>query len=195
MRVSPLLLAVGMASLAPIIASARPTSPFWATPSAWPVSDADDPPKKGKATRQGTPTGEVQGGTGGREFRDKALGRLTKITVRADEIVDAIRCTWDEEGGPEDGINHGGLGGSKTIVTLEPGEALVQVSGTVTQGDIVVIGSLSFKTTKRTIGPIGGSPDGKKFTLDAPKGQEICGFQGRNGDYLDAIGLVCRPLP
>jgi hypothetical protein len=25
--------------------------------------------------------------------------------------------------------------------------------------------------------------------------QEICGFRGRSGDYLDAIGIVVRPIP
>ena len=52
-----------------------------------------------------------------------------------------------------------------------PGEALIQISGVLLkQGDTTAIGSLSLKTTKRTVGPIGKVLDGPKFALDASQG-------------------------
>jgi len=116
------------------------------------------------------------------------------VTVRGGSWLDSVRCTWEDEGDLVKSDNHGGDGGEATVIKLEPGEFLIQVSGVVLkQDDLTVIGSLSFKTTKRTIDPIGETTEGPKFTLDAPPGQEICGFQGRSGDYLNAIGMICRP--
>lgn len=196
MKVLPMLVAAGLMGVVPALVAGRPVPPAGAAQAGFVVASPDDPPKKDKASKRGTPTGKVEGGTGGSEFRDKATGRLAKVTARGGSWVDAVRCTWDDDGDLDDGTNHGGSGGEETVLKLEPGESLVQVSGTLlTMDDTTVIGSLSFKTTKRTVGPVGESTDGKTFTLDAPKGQEICGFQGRSSDYLDAIGLVCRPLP
>ena len=145
---------------------------------------------------KGTPTGKIHGGDEGSPFRDKARGRLAQVIVRAGSWLDSVRCVWEDEGAMEKGDTQGGDGGDETVFKLEPGEALIQVSGVLLkQGDSTVIGSLTFKTTKRTVGPIGKVLDGPKFSLDAPKGQEICGFQGRGGDYLAAIGMVCRDKP
>ena len=145
---------------------------------------------------KGNPTGPIHGGPEGTPFRDKARGRLAEVIVRGNAWLDSVRCVWEDEGAMEKGEVHGGDGGNETIITLEPGEALIQISGVLqTQGDTTVLGSLTFKTSKRTVGPIGKGLEGPKFTLDAPKGQEICGFQGRRGDYLYAIGMVCRAKP
>ncbi len=151
---------------------------------------ADKPTSKEK----GKPTGEVHGGADGQPFKDRAWGRLAEVTVRGGSWLDSVRCTWEDEGDLVKSDNHGGDGGEATVIKLEPGESLIQVAGVVLkQDDLRVIGSLSFKTTKRTIEPIGETTEGPKFTLDAPPGQEICGFQGRSGDYLNAIGMICRP--
>ena len=153
------------------------------------------PAKPSKKEMRGTPVGEIHGGPAGSPFRDKAFGRMSKIVVRSGAWVDAVRCEYDDEGAIDKGTNHGGDGGHETVIDLKPGETLVRFSGTLREsGDEVVIGSLSFKTTERTIGPIGEDTTGKKFALDAPKGREICGFQGRSSSTLDAIGMVCRPL-
>ena len=145
---------------------------------------------------KGTPTGKIHGGSDGTPFKDKARGRLAQVSVRGGSWLDSVRCTWDDEGQLEKGDTHGGDGGDETVLKLEPGEALIQISGVLLeQGEMTVVGSLTLKTTKRTVGPVGKTLDGPKFTLDAPKDQEICGFQGRSGDYLSAIGMVCRPKP
>ena len=145
---------------------------------------------------KGTPTGKIHGGHEGSPFRDRARGRLAEVIVHAGSWLDSIRSVWEDEGAMEKGDTQGGDGGDETVLKLEPGEALIQISGVLLkQGDTIVVGSLTFKTTKRTVEPIGKVLDGPKFTLDAPKGQEICGFQGRRGDYLTAIGMVCRDKP
>lgn len=155
-------------------------------------SAADKPLWKEK----GKPAGEIHGGATGQPFKDRAWGRLAEVTVRGGSWIDSIRCSWEDEGELVKGDVHGGDGGGDTVIKLEPGEALIQVAGVLLpQGDSSVIGSLRFKTTKRTIEPIGKTTDGPGFTLDAPQGQEICGFQGRQGDYLTAIGMICRPRP
>lgn len=145
---------------------------------------------------KGKPTGSVHGGADGQPFKDRAWGRLAEVSVWGGSWLDSVRCSWEDEGEVVKGDTHGGDGGDETVVKLESGEALIQVSGVLLeQGDQTVVGSLTLKTTKRTVGPIGKTLDGPKFTLDAPKGQEICGFQGRSGDYLVGIGMMCRPRP
>lgn len=160
--------------------------------TASPGAAGDKPLWKAK----GTPTGEVHGGTQGTPFKDKARGRLVQVAVRGGQWIDSIRCTWEDEGELEKGDNHGGDGGDEVVIKLEPGEALIGISGVLLkQDDATVVGSLTFKTTKRTTSPVGRVLDGPKFTVAAPTGQEICGFQGNQGDYLNAIGMVCRPKP
>ena len=155
-----------------------------------PAVAADKPLWKVK----GNPTGPVLGGTDGTPFKDKARGRLAAVTVRSGAWIDSIRCSYEDEGTIEKGDLHGGEGGDEAEVKLEPGETLIGVFGVFRgEGPDRVIGSVGFKTTKRTVEPIGKTTDGEKFALDAPTGQEICGFQGRSGDYLSAIGMVCRP--
>ena len=156
------------------------------------VAGADKPLWKEK----GKPTGAIHGGSDGQPFKDRAWGRLAEVSVRGGSWLDSIRCSWEDDGELVKGDTHGGDGGDETVVKLEPGEALIQVSGVLLkQGNETMIGSLTLKTTKRTIGPIGKTLDGDKFTLDAPPSQEICGFQGRSGDYLVGVGMMCRPKP
>ena len=156
------------------------------------VQAADKPLWKVK----GDPTGEVVGGKVGTPFRDKARGRLKQVSVRGGSWLDSIRCAWDDEGTIEKGETHGGDGGDELVITLEPGESIVAVSGVIRgDDDEAVIGQLTVRTNKRTLPPIGKTTEGRKFTLEAPKGQEICGFQGRSSGFLHAVGMVCRPMP
>ena len=145
---------------------------------------------------KGKPTGAVHGSTGGQPFKDRAWGRLAEVSVRGGSWLDSVRCTWVDAGEAVKGDTHGGDGGNEAVVTLGPGETLLKVTGIVRgEGDDAVIGSLCFETNKQFIGPIGQTVEGTKFVLEAPQGQEICGLQGRSGDYLNAIGMVCRPKP
>ena len=54
--------------------------------------------------------------------------------------------------------------------------------------------SLVFHTNQR-ISPTYGGGGGGDFTLLAPEGSEVIGFFGRAGWFVDAIGIVTRPLP
>ena len=159
-------------------------------------------PARPVSQEPGTPAGAIEGDEGGKAFQDQAKGRLARVVVRGGWWVDSVACTWaDADGEEDDGPTRGGEGGTERVLTLRPGESLVRVSGVIrADGDRgvrvgqEVIGSLTFKTTRRTIGPFGETTEGRKFTLDAPAGQEICGFRGRAGQYLNALGIVCRPI-
>ena len=158
---------------------------------------ADEPARPAARRDRGTPAGAIEGGEAGTPFQDRARGRLAKVTVRAGSWVDSATCTWlDARGWEDPGSVRGGTGGEPQVLTLEPGESLVQVAGIIRgDGDEAVVGSLTFKTTRRTVGPFGETTEGRKFTLDAPEGREICGLRGRAGDYLNAVGILCRPIP
>ena len=152
----------------------------------------DDKPKPDK----GSPAGEVHGGEGGESFRDMAEGRLRAIKIRAGDYVDSISCAWTEDGTTTDGVVHGGEGGEENMTRLDADEYIEKVSGVVLdEGGLKIIASLTIKTNKRTLGPYGQANQAKAFHLEAPKGEEICGFRGRSGQYLDAIGIVTRPRP
>ncbi len=151
---------------------------------------------------KGAIVGDLRGGKEGTSFQDEAQGRMAQVKVRGGWWIDSVTSTWNDGKVDKASTTHGGSGGDEQIIDLQPGESLIQIAGVIREDgdrqiqlDQVVIGSLTFKTNRRTIGPIGTSTQGAKFTLDAPKGQEICGFHGRSGPFLNAIGIVCRPIP
>jgi Jacalin-like lectin domain len=154
------------------------------------LATADDKPKPGK----GSPSGEVYGGDGGESFRDRAQGILKGIKVRSGDLIDSIQCLWAEGGETNTGDLHGGEGGEEAEIKLEDGEYVTRISGVIVKlEDLKIVGSITIKTSKRTLGPYGQGTDGEKFEIEAPKDEEICGFRGRSGAYLDAIGIVTRP--
>ncbi|MDA3645286.1 hypothetical protein LZ318_11070 [Saccharopolyspora indica] len=134
---------------------------------------------------------KINGGSGGADFRDTAsrLKRLTSIMVRAAKHVDAIQCTWmleDGEGTIETGKQHGGNGGQVNNISLAPGELIVKVTGTYDW----VLNQISFTTNQgHVFGPF-GEGGGTQFTIDLPRRTYVGGFVGREGDYIDAIGVL-----
>ena len=156
------------------------------------LSFADDKPKPGK----GTPAGEQYGGEGGEVFRDRADGKLSAIKIRSGLLIDSIACTWTDGAETNEGDRHGGEGGDETAIKLDADEYLIKITGLIYEAeDLKLVGSIKIVTNKRTLGPYGEAEQGKAFEVEAAKGDEICGFRGRCGMFLDAIGIVTRPRP
>jgi len=131
----------------------------------------------------------VAGGDGGSPFSDpepRSDMRLAEIRVYAGERVDAIQAVYESNGRIVEGARHGGGGGRATVFRLDRDEYVTGVSGR--HGN--VIDSIRIHTNKRTSELFGGSGGERDFRLDAPAGNQVVGFTGRAGRYLDAIGLT-----
>lgn len=165
-----------------------PPLPWWGQPN--PLSGPILP-------EPGEPAGPIVGDERGDEFRDEARGRLMRVTVRAGAWVDSIACTYSNGKAEVAGARHGGDGGDEREFDLEPGESIVGVSGVTRKlaDGSTAIGSLRLATDRRVLGPVGATNPGEPFALDVPAGREACGFRGRSGRYLRALGIVGRPKP
>jgi hypothetical protein len=89
---------------------------------------------------------------------------------------------------------HGGNGGQLTVITLNAGEFIAEINGRT--GSFV--DSLLVKTNQgRIFSNLGGDggPNPFRFHLGVGSGEEIFGFFGRSGQFLDAIGVHTRPHP
>ena len=135
----------------------------------------------------------LHGGNGGSGFVDTVNPgqRLTSVVVRAGDVIDAIQGVTTVGALPR----RGGTGGGQYTVSLAAGEHLVGVDGVEgTWNGLRVVGRLTFVTnTGRRIGPFGtltSTTNQIGFTLRAPAGQQVVGFQGRNGMLLDSLGLL-----
>lgn len=120
---------------------------------------------------------------------------ITKIIVHSGEIVDGLNSLIGEQMTPQ----HGGTAGSATEIAFAPGDALVEVSGSVGQwcGANCVL-QIILKTSKNKVyGPFGSMRnviDRTSFTFNAQAG-EIAGFHGSSvrigqGTYLGSLGVV-----
>ena len=132
------------------------------------------------------------GGTGGSPFTDPIetfippIVRVSGLKIRHGNQVDAIQATYELLGGMElVAFNHGGTGGSPTIVEFEEGEVIVQMKGKTNN---VLVDQVTFVTKKKdgttaTYGPYG-------ITGETPYevNGKIAGFFGRSGNLLDALG-------
>ncbi|GMN37065.1 hypothetical protein TIFTF001_006514 [Ficus carica] len=153
---------------------------------------------EGKKESQGSGKGNKSivvgpwGGNGGNSWDDGTYNGVREITLVYDRCIDSISVVYDKNGEPFTAEKHGGNGGTRTAqIKLEyPEEYLVSVSGhhcPVVYGGSPVIRSLTLKSNKRTFGPY-GVEEGTPFSFPI-EGGFIVGFKGRNGWYLDAIGL------
>ncbi|KAG8654618.1 jacalin-related lectin 3 isoform X2 [Manihot esculenta] len=133
------------------------------------------------------------GGTsGGSTFDDGTYTGIRQIYISRNIGIVYIRVQYDRDGQAIWGSKHGGTGGFKTdkIVFDYPYEILTQISGTY--GPLMYMGpniikSLTFHTNKGKHGPF-GEEQGQSFSNKANEGK-IVGFHGREGLFLDAIGV------
>ncbi|RDX69341.1 Jacalin-related lectin 3, partial [Mucuna pruriens] len=132
------------------------------------------------------------GGTGGSLFDDGPYTGVRQIDLSRNVGIVWIRVLYDLDGEAVWGYKHGGAGGFKheKIKFDFPNEILTHISGYY--GSLMYMGpaiirSLTFHTTKRSYGPL-GDEYGTYFTTKLKEGK-VVGIHGRNGLFLDALGV------
>ncbi len=129
------------------------------------------------------------GGEGGSSFDDSHVietwGRITQLVVRHGEYIDSIGVGYANG----NFINHGGTGGSETLINLLPDELISAVEGRC--GD--VLDQITFRSNKEVYGPFGGS-GGHPFSLDF-QGKTLLYLFGRSGAEVDQIAFAYGDAP
>ncbi|XP_058110546.1 jacalin-related lectin 3-like isoform X2 [Magnolia sinica] len=132
------------------------------------------------------------GGNGGIIFDDGMYTGVRQINITRNAGITSIKVLYDRNGQAIWGSKHGGSGGIKSdkIVFDYPFEILTHITGyygtTLIMGP-TAIKSLMFHTTKRKYGPF-GEESGTFFSSNIKDGM-VVGFHGRNGWYIDSIGV------
>ncbi|CAI0436008.1 unnamed protein product [Linum tenue] len=132
------------------------------------------------------------GGHNGTAFDDGTYTGIRQIYVSRNVGIVYLRAQYDRDGEPVWGSRHGGTGGFKTdkIMFDYPQEILTHITGTY--GPLMYMGpniikSLTFYTNKGKHGPF-GDEQGPSFTSKIDEGR-IVGFHGREGFFLDGLGV------
>lgn len=130
------------------------------------------------------------GGSGGKDFRDGvgSNGRITQVKVRSGQYIDSIQLKIHNGIFEEQRDPIGGSGGTdQPPLNLDPDEYIISLSGTSGTN----VDSLAIHTNKGKVLQCGGG-GGEPFGYPQFNGHEICGFFGRAGSLIDAIGVVYR---
>lgn len=132
------------------------------------------------------------GGTGGSVFEDETYTGIRQINLSRNVGIVSLRPCYDRDGQAIWGSKHGGTGGFKhdKIVFDYPSEILMYITGTYAPLMYMgpnVIRSLTFHTNLGKHGPF-GEEQGPSFTSKMNEAR-IIGFHGREGLFLDAIGV------
>ena len=135
------------------------------------------------------------GGNGGTPFDDGYYNiRITRIAIRAGDVVDRISITYYNG----KVTSYGGNGGQEGSITLEHGEYVTEIRVRARK----VVQCLTFVTSMgRQLGPCGGKgilfwdSCGAEMVVKAPKGSMLIGITGRGGKFLDSIGFHWSPIP
>ncbi|CAL9135652.1 unnamed protein product [Musa textilis] len=131
------------------------------------------------------------GGNGGSAFDMGPAHRIISVTIFSGDVVDAVDVTFNYYGKTET-RHFGGSGGNPHKIVLEEDESLVGMEGEfASYHGVVVVGKLGFTTNKNAYGPFGNT-GGTPFSLPIAAGK-ISGFFGRDGQFLDAIGVYLEP--
>jgi hypothetical protein len=141
-----------------------------------------------------TPAAAMQaGGKGGDPWWDVTLQTilngdvLTKVTLRAGDVVDNLTCVY----GQAWVAPHGGSGGKQgQTLQLQPGEFISEISGRAG----AVVDYVALTTTKGQYLHAGGGGGGDfSWSVPQPSDAEytcVVGFCGRAGRVIDAIGVM-----
>lgn len=135
------------------------------------------------------------GGTGGSMFNDGTYTGIRQINLSRNVGIVSMKVCYDQDGKAVWGSKHGGTGGFRhdRVIFDYPYEILTQITGTY--GPLMYMGpniirSLTFHTTKGKHGPF-GEEQGQSFSNKIGEGK-IVGFHGRDGLFLDAIGVYVK---
>lgn len=136
------------------------------------------------------------GGSGGDTFSDAPAPkgfRIAQIVIAGGDIIDSIQMSLVGS----KVINfpkHGGTGGVPKTVIFANGEFIKSIDGrtVIFLGQDTVAG-LNIVTNKRKL-KFGTLSAGPVFRYVAPTGYEIITFNGRAGDFVDAIGVNIRKI-
>ncbi|RMX64219.1 hypothetical protein DD238_007801 [Peronospora effusa] len=149
---------------------------------------------KTKTNKRAVQLSESFGGPHGEQFSDQpaVISGMTvaSVTIRAAKRLDGL--TVQVSAPKEMTFTHGGTGGKENTLTLEPGEYIttMEVHWAKKQVDGKTrIFYLSLGTSKgKTVS--GGTKTAEKGSVTAPKGYQLAGFFGRDGDEIDHLGAV-----
>lgn len=134
------------------------------------------------------------GGLGGIEITNYVIpsgARIKEIHVFAEYYVDALQIVYEDARGNEVYmLKLGGQGGQQHVFALAADEYLTGVSGRCGW----FIDQLCFHTNQRVSETYGSAPGEEDFHFVAPEGQAVVGFCGRADWFVDALGVVVRPL-
>ena len=134
------------------------------------------------------------GGLGGIEITNSVIpigARIKEIHVFAEYYVDALQIVYEDARGNEVYmLKLGGQGGQPHVFTLAADEYLTGISGRCGW----FIDQLCFHTNRRISETYGSAVGEDDFEFVAPEGQAVVGFCGRADWFVDALGVVLRPL-
>src|SRR5262249_21635179 len=134
-----------------------------------------------------------------RSVMGDASVRVGLIEISTGAKVDSIKVFWLRQSQTiDESDRHGGGGGSLSRLSLNPGEKIIQVKGTLGEDDDrEVVSNLQFVTNHRQPPPFGPAEMAgeRQFEFNAPQNGEIIGFFGNSGRLLDALGVIIRTLP
>ncbi|KAF8082278.1 hypothetical protein N665_0839s0018 [Sinapis alba] len=118
--------------------------------------------------------------------------RVKRVQVTYEDVIKSIEAEYDDDQNPK---RHGNPGKKSDGVSLRPDEYITDVTGYYkTMGNEDAIAALAFKTNKTEYGPY-GNKTGNQFTIQAPKDNQIAGFQGVSSNVLNSIDVHFAPLP
>ncbi|OEL33989.1 Salt stress-induced protein, partial [Dichanthelium oligosanthes] len=131
------------------------------------------------------------GGEGGSpQDLDVLPERLTSMTIRSGDVIEAIKFTYvDTDGNTYTTDLWGGGSGSFTQIDFGDEEYVREISGTYGPYDNVLnlITSLNIVTNIASFSF--GNAQGNTFSVPVENSGQIVGFYGRSGWLLDAIGV------
>ena len=127
--------------------------------------------------------------SGGVAFGDVLLpagAALRRIYIHSADLVDGLQCEY-ETGHGVCGLTRcaGGVGGWRHAFDIPKGEKLRAVSGSFGR----FLNSIRFHTVEGHSFEY-GMTRGERFFLEIGEGQRFRGIFGREGAYLDSLGIV-----
>ncbi|KAF3501771.1 hypothetical protein F2Q69_00044428 [Brassica cretica] len=118
--------------------------------------------------------------------------RVKSVQLTYEDVIKSIEAVYDDDQNPK---RHGTPGKKSDGVSLSPDEYITDVTGYYkTTGNEDAIAALAFRTNKTEYGPF-GNKTGNQFSIQAPKDNQIAGFQGTSSNVLNSIDVHFAPIP